>query len=152
MSLTALANISATCEQGIKAAFIAQHADMDEASVFYNFFQVATQSKRKYPQIQLAAAPDIPQGLVDTTRKVQIACGIITHVADDPLRATLCALYGHVRDAIDAANAAPATWLSSYLPATWHFNGFMILDSSIPYLDDSYAVIDFSFEMEVCNS
>lgn len=158
MSVTTQLNISQQCENAIRLALIAQGANMTADDVFYNCFQPATDSEeaapapREFPQVQIACAPDVPAGFNNTTRTVQASIIVFTYQAsrDDSARQTLATIYAKIRAMIDSANTSPDTWAGSYLPSTWHFGGFMIQDSGLPYFDENLAGIQLLAEMEIC--
>ncbi len=150
MSMDALSNTSATMEQAIRAALIAQGEHMDEASVQYIGFQVFETLERKLPyQIQLQASPDIPAGFKDPQRSMGVSIAVVTYQDDDESMARLSYLYGKVRKMIAEANADPATWLATYLPATWHFGG-LVVDGGDVYVETRTAAIMINVTAEIC--
>lgn len=153
MSVTTQKNISQQLELAVKTALIALGSGMTEDDVYYNCFQVATEDpKREFPQVVIQCAPDVPQGFQDTTRKAQISIIVFTYQAkaDDPYRDTLATIYGQIRAMVDAANNATSTWASANLPSAWHFGGFMIQESGLPYYDGQLAGIALQLEAEFC--
>ena len=150
-------NVSQSIETALKNAMIAGGSSgaIAVADVFFNCFQDTDhEHDASFPQIEIIAAPDVPDGQevakVSPLRRVVVGVYIYTQTPDDKSHAVIVSLYDRVRSALDDANKALDTWSTTYLPSGWYANCVLVQDSQEPYFDDDLQAIALSVLVEVC--
>jgi hypothetical protein len=98
--------VEAAIETGIKTALQA-FTDTLAYDVHYRCFwldDAATDDEERlvHPRIEITAAPNTPTHHGSGFRDTQVEARWVTHIKDDPKRATLRAMYEGCRDIIDA--------------------------------------------------
>ena len=133
-------------ETMLKAAFQAALTTAGLSATIYGFWidDAATEDSEEvdFPQINIKAAPSIPEGWRSPVHVVPVSVDIITFQPDDKKRATLVALYAAVRDIINTEDFTAATF--SQVPAV------TIDDGGDVYAEPPIQLIRLELSVNVC--
>ena len=107
-----------------------------------------TEEEIEFPQVNIAAAPNVPDGWRQPLRFVPVTVEIITFAADDKKRQTLAAIYYAIREVIDTATFESDQF--EHVPAVFVETGGDVLMGGSLLDPELYHVVRMELTVHVC--